>query len=127
MFDEVAPTSQLYENNEADAQTTRYVANMLNDETSSDVISDKNGEKKKSVVEPEDLKLSDEKQEDLQSLHLTSASSTSASTEKGEEKKEESREIKSLRNIFAGGHPHRPFNPKNKKDNRGHLAGRDDR
>ena len=43
----------------------------------------------------------DEKQEDLQSLHLTSSSS--ASTEKEEEKKEESREIKSLRNIFLGG------------------------
>ena len=26
MFDEVAPTTRLYENNEADAQTTRYVA-----------------------------------------------------------------------------------------------------
>ena len=26
MFDEVAPTSQLYENNEADEQATRYVA-----------------------------------------------------------------------------------------------------
>ena len=29
MFDEVAPTSQLYENNEADAQTTRYIAKIL--------------------------------------------------------------------------------------------------
>ena len=33
MFDEVAPTSQLYENNEADAQTTRYVTKDFADET----------------------------------------------------------------------------------------------
>ena len=41
MFDEVAPTSQLYEHNEADAQTTRYVAKELDDEKFSDAISDK--------------------------------------------------------------------------------------
>ena len=105
MFDEVEPTSQLYENNEADAQTTRYVAKELDDEKFSDVISDKTEEKKKSDdpkdVKDNDLKQSDEKQEDLKSLHLTSSSS--ASTVKEEEKKEESREIKSLRNIFLGG------------------------
>ena len=32
MFDEVAPTSQLYENNEADAQTSRYIAKDFADE-----------------------------------------------------------------------------------------------
>ena len=105
MFDEVEPTSQLYENNEADAQTTRYVAKELDDEKFSDVISDKTDEKKKSDepkdVKDNDLTQSDEKQEDLKSLHLTSSSS--ASTVKEEEKKEESREIKSLRNIFLGG------------------------
>ena len=94
MFDEVAPTSQLYENNEADAQTTRYIAQYFADEIYSTAISGRTEEKKKSD-EPKD-----EKQEDLQSLHLTSSSS-SASTEK--DKKEESREIKSLRNIFLGG------------------------
>ena len=92
MFDEVAPTSQLYENNEADAQTTRYIAKDFADEIYSNAISGPNDEPKD---EPKD-----EKQEDLQSLHLTSSSS-SASTEK--DKKEESREIKSLRNIFLGG------------------------
>ena len=71
VFYEVAPASQLYENNEADAQTTRYVAKDFGDEIYSN---------------------------DLQSLHLTSSSS--ASTVKEEEKQEESREIKSLRNIF---------------------------
>ena len=105
MFDEVEPTSQLYENNEADAQTTRYVVKELDNENFSDVISDKTEEKKKSDepkdVKDNDLKQSDEKQEDLKSLHLTSSSS--ASTVKEEEKKEESREIKSLRNIFLGG------------------------
>ena len=106
MFDEIPPTSQLYENNEADTQTTRYVAKELDDEKFSDVITDKSEENRKSEDEPEgvkdnDLKQSDEKQEDLQSLHLTSSSS--ASTEKEEEKKEESREIRSLRNIFLGG------------------------
>ena len=92
MFDEVAPTSQLYENNEADAQTTRYIAKDFIDEIYSNATS---GPKDEPKDEPED-----EKQEDLQSLHLTSSSS-SASTEK--DKKEESREIKSLRNIFLGG------------------------
>ena len=105
MFDEIPPSSQLYENNEADTQTTRYVAKELDDEKFSDVITDKSEENRKSEDEPEgvkdnDLKQSDEKQEDLQSLHLTSSSS-SVSTEK--DKKEESREIKSLRNIFLGG------------------------
>ena len=105
MFDEIAPTSQLYENNEADAQTTRYVAKYFADEIYSNAISGRTEEKKKSD-EPKDvkengLKQSDEKQEDLQSLHLTSSSS--ASTVKEEEKKEESREIKSLRNMFLGG------------------------
>ena len=88
MFDEVAPTSQFYENNEADAQTTRYIAKDFTDEIYSNATSGPKDEPK------------DEKQEDLQSLHLTSSSS-SASTEK--DKKEESREIKSLRNIFLGG------------------------
>ena len=105
MFDEVAPTSQLYENNEADAQTTRYIAKDFTDEIYSNAISGRTEEKKKSDeptdVKDTDLKQSDEKQEDLQSLHLTSSSS--ASTVKEEEKKEESREIKSLRNIFLGG------------------------
>ena len=100
MFDEIPPTSQLYENNEADTQTTRYVAKELDDEKFSDVITDKSEENRKSEDEPED-EPKDEKQEYLQSLHLTSSSS--ASTEKEEEKKEESREIKSLRNIFLGG------------------------
>ena len=105
MFDEIPPSSQLYENNEADTQTTRYVAKELNDEKFSDVITDKSEENRKSEDEPEgvkdnDLKQSDEKQEDLQSLHLTSSSS-SVSTEK--DKKEESREIRSLRNVFLGG------------------------
>ena len=104
MFDEIPPTSQLYENNEADAQTTRYVAKELDDEKFSDAISDKTNEKKKSDetedVKDTDLKQSDEKQEDLQSLHLTSSSS-SASTEK--DKKEESPEIKSVRRLFLGG------------------------
>ena len=105
MFDEIPPSSQLYENKEADTQTTRYVAKELDDEKFSDVITDKSEENRKSEDEPEgvkdnDLKQSDEKQEDLQSLHLTSSSS-SVSSEK--EKKEESREIKSLRNIFLGG------------------------
>ena len=112
MFDEIAPTSQLYENNEADAQTTRYVAKELDDEKFSDVITNKSEENRKSEDEPEDvndigLKQSDEKQEDLQSLHLTSSSSASA--EKEEAKKEESREIKSLRNIFLGGEDKRLF------------------
>ena len=92
MFDEVAPSSQLYENNEADAQATRYIAKYFADEIYSNAIS---GPKDETKDEPKD-----EKQEDLQSLHLTSSSS-SASTEK--DKKEESREIKSLRNIFLGG------------------------
>ena len=96
MFDEVAPTSQLYENNEADAQTTRYIAKDFTDEIYSNAIS---GPKDEPTDEPKD-EPKDEKQEDLQSLHLTSSSS-SASTEK--DKKEESREIKSLRNIFLGG------------------------
>ena len=105
MFDEVAPTSQLYENNEADAQTTRYVAKYFADEIYSNAISGRTEEKKKSDepkdVKDNDLKQSDEKQGDLQDLHLTSSSP--ASTEKEEEKKEESREIKSLRNILLGG------------------------
>ena len=96
MFDEIPPTSQLYENNEADTQTTRYVAKELDDEKFSDVITDKSEENRKSEDEPEGVK-----DNDLQSLHLTSSSS--ASTEKEEEKKKESREIKSLRNIFLGG------------------------
>ena len=103
MFDEIPPTSHLYENNEADTQTTRYVAKELDDEKFSDVITDKSEENRKSDElkdEPKD-EPKDEKQEDLQSLHLTSSSS--ASTEKEEEKKEESREIKSLRNLFLGG------------------------
>ena len=91
MVDEVAPTSQLYENNK-DAQTTRYIAKDFADEIYSNAISELKDEPKD---EPKD-----EKQEDLQSLHLTSSSS-SASTE--EDKKEASREIKSLRNIFLGG------------------------
>ena len=99
MFDEIPPTSQLYENNEADTQTTRYVAKELDDEKFSDVITDKSEENRKSEDEPED-EPKDEKQEDLQSLHLTSSSS-SVSTEK--DKKEESREIRSLRNLFLGG------------------------
>ena len=80
MFDEVAPSSQLYENNEADAQTTRYIAKYFADEIYSKAIS---GPKNEPKDEPKD-----EKQEDLQSLHLTSSSS-STSTEK--DKKEESR------------------------------------
>ena len=100
MFDEIPPSSQLYENNEADTQTTRYVAKELDDEKFSDVITDKSEENRKSEDEPED-EPKDEKQEDLQSLHLTSSSS--ASTEKEAEKKEESREIRSLRNLFLGG------------------------
>ena len=64
MFDEVAPTSQLYESNEADAQTTLYVAKELDDEKISDVITDSNEEKKKSDVEPEDVKDNDLKQSD---------------------------------------------------------------
>ena len=99
MFDEIPPTSQLYENNEADTQTTRYVAKELDDEQFSDVITDKSEENRKLEDEPED-EPKDEKQEDLQSLHLTSSSS-SVSTEK--DKKEESREIRSLRNLFLGG------------------------
>ena len=59
MFDEAAPTSQLYENNEADAQTTRYVAKDFAGEMYSNAISGPKDEPK------------DEKQEDLQSLHLT--------------------------------------------------------
>ena len=47
MFDELPPTSQLYGNNEADAQTTRYVAKELDDEQFSDAISDKTDEKEK--------------------------------------------------------------------------------
>ena len=104
MFDEIPPSSQLYENKEADTQTTRYVAKELDDEKFSDVITDKSEENRKSEDEPEDEpkdEPKDEKQEDLQSLHLTSSSS--ASTEKEEEKKEESREIRSLRNLFLGG------------------------
>ena len=103
MFDEIPPTSQLYENNEADTQTTRYIAKELDDEKFSDVITDKSEENRKSEDEPEDEpkdEPKDEKQEDLQSLHLTSSSS-SVSTEK--DKKEESREIRSLRNLFLGG------------------------
>ena len=65
---EVAPTSQLYENSEADAQTTRYVAKDLTDEQFSDAISNRNAEKKKSDepedVKDNDVKQSDEKQED---------------------------------------------------------------
>ena len=97
MFDEVAPTSQSYENNEADAQTTRYVAKDFADEMYSNAVS---GQKDEQKDEPKD-EPKHEKQEDLQSLHVTSSSS--ASTVKEEEKKEESREIKSLRNIFLGG------------------------
>ena len=53
MFDEVAPTSQLYENNEADAQTTRYVAIYFADEICSNAVSGRTEEKKKSD-EPKD-------------------------------------------------------------------------
>ena len=143
MFDEIPPTSQLYENNEADTQTTRYVAKELDDEKFSDVITDKSEENRKSEDEPEgvkdnDLKQSDEKQEDLQSLHFTSSSSSSSvSTEKV--KKEQSREIKSLRNLFLGGEDKSVFEffqrgkksstprENKKKNNRGHLSGQDDR
>ena len=83
MFDEIPPTSQLYENNEADTQTTRYVAKELDDEKFSDVITDKSEENRKSEDEPKD-----EKQDDLQSLHLTSSSS-SVSTEKIRKRKVE--------------------------------------
>ena len=99
MFDEVAPTSQLYENNEANAQTTQYAAKELSDEQFSDAISGR-GEDKKKSDEPKD-KPKDERQVDLQSLHLTSSSS--APTEKEEEKKEERHEIKSVRRLFFGG------------------------
>ena len=86
MFDEVAPTSQLYENNEADVQTTRYVATDFADEIYSNAISGRTEAKKKSD-EPKDVKdnhlnQSDEKQEDLQSLHLTSSSSASEEEKK---------------------------------------------
>ena len=95
LFDEVAPTSQLCENNKADAQTTRYVAKDFTDEQFNDAISDKNEEKKKSDepenVKDNDLKQSDEQQEDLQSLHLTTSS------------KEESPGIESVRRLFLGG------------------------
>ena len=100
MFDEVAPTSQLYENNEADAQTTRYIAKDFTDEIYSNATSGPKDEPKDEAKDEPKDEPKDEKQEDLQSLHLTSSSS-SASTEK--DKKEESREIKSLRNIFLGG------------------------
>ena len=82
----------------------RYVAKDFTDEIYSNAISVRTEEFKKSDepkdVKEDDLKQSDENQEDLQSLHLTSSSS-SVSTEK--DKKEESREIKSLRNILLGG------------------------
>ena len=45
MFVEVAPASQLYENNEADAQKTRHVAKELRHEQFSEVIAYKNLEK----------------------------------------------------------------------------------
>ena len=45
MFDEVAPTSQLYENNEADAQTTRYIAKDFADEIYSTAIRKRKAEK----------------------------------------------------------------------------------
>ena len=51
MFDEVAPTSQLYENNEADAQTTRYIAKYFSDEIYSNAIS---GPKDEPNGEPKD-------------------------------------------------------------------------
>ena len=91
MFDEVAPTSQLYENNEADAQTTRYIAKDFADEIYSNAISGPKDEpqdepKDEPKDEPQD-EPKDEKQEDLQSLHLTSSSS-SASTEKDKRKAE---------------------------------------
>ena len=55
IFDEVAPTSQLYENNEADAHTTRYVAKYVADEIYSNAISDKT-EDNKTSDEPKDVK-----------------------------------------------------------------------
>ena len=64
MSDEIPPTSQLYENNEADTQTTRYVAKELDDEELSDVITDKSEENRKSEDEPEDVKNIDLKQSD---------------------------------------------------------------
>ena len=70
MFDKIPPTSQLYENNEADTQTTRYTAKELDDEKFSDVITDKSEENRKSEDDPEGvkdnyLKQSDEKREDF--------------------------------------------------------------
>ena len=65
MFDEIQPTSQLYENNEADTQTTRYVAKELDNGKFSDVITDKSEENRKSDElkdEPKD-EPKDEKQE----------------------------------------------------------------
>ena len=59
MFDEIPPTSQMYENNEADTQTTRYVAKELDDEKLSDVITDKSEENRKSEDEPEGVKDND--------------------------------------------------------------------
>ena len=46
MFDEVAPTSQLYENNEAGAQTTRYIAKDFADEIYSNAISGRTQKRK---------------------------------------------------------------------------------
>ena len=104
MFDEVAPTSQLYENNEADAQTTRYIAKDFADEICSNAISGRSEEKEKSDepkdVKDNDLNQSDEKQEDLQKSSFNVIIVISINRK---DKKEESREIKSLRNIFLGG------------------------
>ena len=65
MFDEVAPTSQLYENKEADTQTTRCVAKELNDDNFTDAISGRGEQKKSDETEDDNndgLKQSDEKQ-----------------------------------------------------------------
>ena len=112
MFDEVAPTSQLYENNEADAQTTRYIAKDFAGEIYSNAISGRTEEKKKSD-EPKD-----EKQEDLESLHLTSSSS-SASTEKDKEEEQLRTSFWSRRQVEARSRSHSP-----EESSRGHQMNR---
>ena len=82
MFDEVAPTSQLYENNEADAQTTRYISKYFADEIYSNAISGPKDEPKMNQ------KMKSRK---IYKVFNLTSSSSSASTEK--DKKEESREI----------------------------------
>ena len=74
--------------------STRYVAKELTDENYCDAVSGKTEEKTSNRKKTLD---------DLQSLHLSSASSTPSETEQEKEKTGESLEIKAVRRLFLGG------------------------